>query len=93
MVKIKSLDRATMSRITEQAEGDNLLNLDFNVYNGVVEPNLKNKDLQKGYEVIAHNIVEKIFDWDEIRYIENRIGKLSGFGKKEGEVIEEIKNE
>ncbi len=91
---IKSLDINTITRISQQANGDVVLSNILTVYNGMVEPNLKDKNLQKGYEVKAHEIVTEILDLDEVQHIAAKISKLSGFtNSKEADIIEEIKNE
>lgn len=71
----------------DDAEADKYL-----VYNCVVEPNLKDKELHKAYNVIAPmDIVDEIFDPGEVAGISKEIVKLAGYvdGVK---VVNDIKN-
>ena len=59
----------------------------------VVEPNLKDKDLQKAYNCIEPtDIVGKLFKAGEIGNIATAIMKCAGYESLEAKVHEEIKN-
>lgn len=64
------------------------------VYNAVVEPNLKDKDLQDAYGVFdAMDIVTAIFLPGEITKIGSKLLDFAGFkGKITAKVHEEVKN-
>lgn len=94
-ITIKSLDINEMKKIQNEAGGDEFKMAILACYNGIVEPNLKDKKLHQGYECKSepYKIVENIFEKQEFKYIANKIGELSGLGNvKEEDIIEEIKN-
>lgn len=71
----------------DETDGDRYL-----IYNCVVEPNLKDKELHKAYNVISPmDIVDEIFDPGEVAGISKEIVKLAGYvdGVK---VVNDIKN-
>lgn len=58
-------------------------NDEYVVYNCLVEPNLKDKDLQKAYECAEPmDIVGKLFEFGEIKAISDVLIKSVGVGKK-----------
>lgn len=60
---------------------------------GVVEPSLKDKELQKHFGApTAEELVKKLFLAGELSDISGRINELSGFERNQEEVNEEIKN-
>lgn len=64
------------------------------IYESVIAPNLKDKDLQKAYGCVApSDIVPLIFQTGEIGSIASAIMRCAGFGKTiESRVHEEVKN-
>ena len=63
------------------------------VYDGVVEPNLKDTALQQAYDCFSPlDIVEKIFTPIEIDRIATQINVISGYAEGDRKVIEEVKN-
>ncbi len=95
-IKIRSLNYAEISKIQEEAGQDKIKMDILTCYNAVVEPNLKDKKVQEGYECKTnpYGIVEKIFEKQDVMFISGKIAKLSGLAEtKEENVIEEIKNE
>jgi hypothetical protein len=58
------------------------------VYECVLEPNLKDKELQEAYGVNGYEIVDAIFEVGEISSISKEITKFAGYGDS----VEEIKN-
>lgn len=93
-ITIKSLEMDKIQDAIKMAGGDIYKSSVIACYNGVVEPNLKDKKLHEGFgcKTNPHAIVEKIFDPSEIKVIADKITALSGVGKSANEVIEEIKN-
>lgn len=68
-------------------EGDKYL-----VYNSVVEPDLKNKDLHKAYKVITPiDIVDALFDPGEVADISKEIVRLAGYVDSV-KVVDDLKN-
>ena len=60
---------------------------------GIVEPNLKNKDLQEHFGAVTPKELAKIlFKGSELTKITEKITELSGFSDDEDEAVEEIKN-
>lgn len=90
---IKSLGMDKVQDILDMAKGNTYKASVIVVYNGVITPNLKDKELQQAFDCKTnpHGIVEAIFDPSEIKVISDKISLLSGIGKNENEVIEEIK--
>lgn len=64
------------------------------VYNSIIEPNLKNEELQKVYGVLEPvEIVTAIFLPGELTRIANKLFELAGFkGKLVAKVHDEVKN-
>ena len=64
------------------------------VYRAVVEPDLRNAELHKAYEVMDNpvKIVRKIFSRAEVNNIANEIAKLSSMVQKK-DLIKEVKND
>ena len=64
------------------------------IYESVVEPNLKDKDLQQAYGCVApSDIVPMLFKAGEIGSIASAIMRSAGYGKTlETRVHEEVKN-
>lgn len=70
-----------------EEDGDRYL-----VYNCVVDPNLKDKDLQNAYKTISPlEIVDKIFDPGEIANISKEIVRLAGYIDSV-KIVDDIKN-
>lgn len=70
-----------------EEDGDRYL-----VYNCVVEPNLKDKDLQNAYKTVSPlDIVDKIFDPGEVASISKEIVRLAGYIDSV-KVVDDIKN-
>lgn len=66
-------------------DGDND---EYIVYNCIVEPNLKDKDLQKAYDCAEPmDIVGKLFEFGEIKAISTVLIESVGVGKKLGHAI------
>ncbi|MGN2336789.1 phage tail assembly chaperone [Clostridium cagae] len=91
-IKIKNIDDETFDRIGETSKTDYELNKNA-LYNAVIEPNLKDKELQEGLGCKTNpiGIVRKLFTRAEIENISEEIGKLSGMYREKG-LIKEIKN-
>ncbi|MBE6071039.1 MAG: hypothetical protein E7208_03660 [Clostridium butyricum] len=94
-IKIKSLDVERIMDIT--AKGKNMYaKAKSIVYEGIIEPNIKDKTLWKRYGVSISNpqeIVKKLFKYNEILEIADKICILSGAGETdEDEQIEKTKN-
>jgi hypothetical protein len=70
-----------------EEDGDRYL-----VYNCVVDPNLKDKDLQNAYKTVSPlDIVDKIFDPGEVASISKEIVRLAGYIDSV-KVVDDIKN-
>lgn len=74
------------SKIDEGAESDKYL-----VYNCIVEPNIKDKELQKAYECVEPTEILKIFEDGEISTIAKECMDLAGYNGSVS-VVEDIKN-
>lgn len=71
---------------------DNVKN-ELMILDNVVEPNLKDKDLQKAYNCVEPtDIVGKLFKAGEVGNIATAIIKCAGYESLEAKVHEEIKN-
>ena len=91
-ITIKSIDMNKMHDLGSMA-GDNEYKMTtIVVYNAVVEPNLKDKELQKAYDCKSNpfKIVEKLFQPKEIKAISDKVAELSGIGN-EKDIVKEIK--
>lgn len=65
---------------------------DFLIYNCIVEPNLKDGELQKAYGCVEPiDIIEKIFDLGSIKGIAEQALSMAGFDSKVT-AVEELKN-
>lgn len=65
---------------------------EFLVYNCIVEPNLRDKDLQKTYECAEPvDIVEKVFNIGSVKGIAEQALSMAGFDSKVT-AVEELKN-
>lgn len=63
------------------------------VVEGVVEPSLKDKELQKHFGAATPKELAKIlFPGGELTEVANKITELSGFSQSEEETEEEVKN-
>lgn len=74
------------SKIDDAAESDKYL-----VYNCVIEPNLKDKELQEAYGCVEPIEILKIFDDGEISSIASKCMELAGY-RNSVSVVEDIKN-
>jgi hypothetical protein len=92
-IVIKAPDRQLAFELISKAQsGDNTADV-CAVYECVIEPNLKSKELQEGFGVFSPtDIVDVIFDAGEIASISDHILKLAGFGKGVQKVDDELKN-
>lgn len=71
----------------DESEGDKYL-----VYNCVVDPNLKDKELQQAYKVVSPmDIVDDVFEPGEIANISKEIVRLAGYIDSV-KVVDDIKN-
>src|SRR5690606_8074326 len=65
---------------------------DFLVYNCIVEPNLKDPELQRVYECVEPtDVVEKIFNLGSTKGIAEQILLMAGFDSKVT-AVDELKN-
>lgn len=82
------LETIQMAHDPNQADKSN----NFVVYNSIVEPNLKDKELQKEFGCVEPtDIVEKIFDPGEVDEIAKACFALSGYGNSVSKV-KDLKN-
>lgn len=101
MIKVKALSGDQYMDITTRVV-DRKGNADFAkaydvnallVVEGVVEPDLKSKDLQKHFKAATPKELAKIlFPGGELTDVANKITELSGFTQSESEIEEEVKN-
>ena len=92
-IKIKSLSKERMNGINKLAVKNGMQASIEAVYDGVVEPNLKDTALQQAYDCFSPlDIVEKIFTPIEIDRIATQINVISGYAEGDRKVIEEVKN-
>ncbi len=91
-ITIKSIDDEILDSIEKMSKTTFELNKNA-VYQGCVEPNLKDKEFQAGLKCKTNplGIVRKIFSRAEVEIIAEEIGKLSGMYQEKG-LIKEIKN-
>lgn len=92
-VKLKSLEINKLNEIMRQTNNEYSMTVRV-VYNSLLDPNLKDKELQKAYGCKANpfGIVEKIFTPLEIKAIADKVAEISGLkGIDEGALITEIK--
>ncbi|MEH6940776.1 phage tail assembly chaperone [Bacillus sp. JJ722] len=82
------LETIQMAHDPNQADKSNV----FVVYNSIVEPNLKDKDLQKEFGCVEpQDIVEKIFEPGEVDEIAKACFALAGYGNSISKV-KDLKN-
>lgn len=94
---IKSLDANITIRKPDKALCMDAMDMglkggdEFMVYHSVIDPKLKDKDLQSAYECVSPmEIVEKVFEIGEISLIAKECISLAGFTDSV-KVIDEIK--
>ena len=85
--------KPSASLITESLELDDG-NDEYFLLNSIVEPNLKDPELQAAYGcVVPTGIISKLFQYGEVKAMSSAIMDKVGAGKKiETAVYEEIKN-
>lgn len=89
-ITIEKRDRDLFLEAADMEDGRNDLHI---VYHSVVEPNLKDPELQKAFEVVEPiDIVEKLFDPGEIVGIVKACGDLAGYSEDSVQLVEELKN-
>lgn len=92
---IKSLEPNRVQELTMQAGNNNYKLQVLVVYNAVISPNLKDKELQQGYECKTNplGIVDKLFTPIEVKKISDEVAILSKMNtRSEKEIVVEIKN-
>lgn len=63
------------------------------IYNSVIEPNLKNEELQESYGVTRPvEIVDELFDLGEIKAISTILAESAGYGKDVAHLVDDVKN-
>jgi hypothetical protein len=87
-ITIMKPDRETILDSYDMEEPDGNLYL---VYECVVDPNLKDQELQNAYGVTGYDIVDEIFDPGVADAISKEIVKFAGYGDSVS-IIEDIKN-
>ena len=92
-VIIRSIDDEEYDAIDRSSKTEYEMNMNA-VYRAVVEPDLRNAELHKAYEVMDNpvKIVRKIFSRAEVNNIANEIAKLSSMVPKK-DLIKEVKND
>ena len=93
-VKIKSLDVNKLLNLVDSCKNQYEANVKI-VYYGMVEPNLKDNELQEAYKVKTnpYKIVESIFKPIEINLIADKVCEISGLKDVENmdQLVQEIK--
>lgn len=91
-ITIKSIDDETLDSIEKMSKTAFELNKNA-VYQGCIEPNLKDKEFQAELKCKTNplGVVRKLFSRAEVEMIATEIGKLSGMYQEKG-IIKEIKN-
>ena len=93
-VKIKSLDVNKLLNLVDSCKNQYEANVKI-VYYGMLEPNLKDNELQEAYKVRTnpYKIVEYVFKPIEINLIADKICEISGLKDVEnmGELVQEVK--
>ena len=93
-VKIKSLDVNKLINLVDNCNNQYGANVKI-VYYGMLEPNLKDKELQEAYKVQTnpYKIIESIFKPIEINLIADKICEISGLKDVENmdQLVQEIK--
>ena len=92
-VIIRSIDDEEYDAIDRSSKTEYEMNMNA-VYRAVVEPDLRNAELHKAYEVMDNpvKIDRKIFSRAEVNNIANEIAKLSNMVQKK-DLIKEVKND
>ena len=92
-VIIRSIDDEEYDAIDRSSKTEYEMNMNA-VYRAVVEPDLRNAELHKAYEVMDNpvKIVRKIFSRAEVNNIANEIAELSNMVQKK-DLIKEVKND
>lgn len=89
VVTLESPDRAL---ILETLEMEGATSDDFLIYNCIIEPNLKDAELQKIYACVEPmDIIEKLFDLGTIKGLAEQALSMAGFDSKVT-AVEELKN-
>lgn len=93
-VKIKSLDVNKLLNLVDSCKNQYEANVKI-VYYGMLQPNLKDNELQEAYNVKTnpYKIVESVFKPIEINLIADKICEISGLKDVEnmGELVQEVK--
>ena len=101
IIKVKALSGDQYTDITtrlvnKKGDADFSKAYDVNallVVEGVVEPNLKDKELQKHFGAATPKELAKLlFPGGELTDVANKITELSGFSKPDEDVEDEVKN-
>lgn len=91
-IKIKSLDVNKLINLADNSKNQYETNVKI-VYYAMVEPNVRDKDLQEAYKTKSnpYKIVESIFKPVEVNLISDKVCEISGL--KEVEDMEELVKE
>lgn len=93
-IKIKSLDVNKLLNLVDTCKNQYEANVKI-VYYGMVEPNVRDKDLQEAYKVRTnpYKIVESIFKPIEINLIADKVCEISGLKDVEDmdQLVKEVK--
>ena len=93
-IKIRSLDVNKLINLTDTCKNQYEANIKI-AYYGIVEPNVRDKDLQEAYKVQTnpYKIVESIFKPIEINLIADKICEISGLKDVEDmdQLVKEVK--
>ena len=93
-IKIRSLDVNKLINLTDTCKNQYEANIKI-VYCGIIEPNVRNKELQEAYKVQTnpYKIVESIFKPIEINLIADKVCEISGLKDVENmdELVKEVK--
>lgn len=93
-IKIRSLDVNKLINLTDTCKNQYEANIKI-AYYGIVEPNVRDKELQAAYKVQTnpYKIVESIFKPIEINLIADKVCEISGLKDVENmdELVKEVK--
>lgn len=93
-IKIRSLDVNKLLNLVDTCKNQYEANVKI-AYYGIVEPNIRDKELQEAYKVKTnpYKIVESIFKPIEINLIADKICEISGLKDVENmdELVKEVK--
>lgn len=93
-IKIRSLDVNKLINLTDTCKNQYEANVKI-AYYGIVEPNVRDKDLQEAYKVRTnpYKIVESIFKPIEINLIADKVCEISGLKDIEDmdQLVKEVK--